>query len=128
MALSSKLSDFVKQVRAAQTVNLPAVARSLNMDWFREVRPELARNPQFLGAMQEVMEEIKYELMQKVLDVGLNGKRRTGKDPEISYVRAIIQFIDSGAPLGQIVDMAGPENNVDMERHLKRLNLDEETK
>ena len=75
--------------------------------------------------MQEVLDELKYTLLQKLLTTGRDGKNNRGRNPEIVYIKAIIQAIDSGEILGAAnvavrePDMTPEEEN----RHLSRLNL-----
>ena len=121
---SMSTERFVHQVRSSRSIDFPSIARSLDLDWFTDIKPKINTDPLFASNLRKVLEELRYELMQKILDVGMNGKKGTGRDPEITYINAIIKHIDSGALLGESTeDFSGGLSDRDMERHLKRLNI-----
>lgn len=121
------LDQFVSQVTILESVDFPQIAFTMGLNWFKDLKPLLKTDTEFLQGMQEALETIKYKLYSKLLQVGIEGKGRRGATPEISYIKAIVQCIDSGMLLGQ----AGSEDTDqgftgDHNEHLKRLGIHEE--
>ncbi len=125
-----ELEQFVAQVRALGTVDMPSVAAGMNVNWFRDVKPHLLTTPWFKESLLEAMEEIKFSLLQDLLNTGRNGKRRNGADPEISYINAIIKVIDGGGILGKHTGEEGSSvrqlSKEEEKAHLQRLGYGEE--
>lgn len=123
-----QLHQFVEQVKNLGSINFPDVARGLSLNWFTEVRPHLKTNATFLAAMQEALETLKYELYDCLLRTGRDGKKKNGRDPEITYINAVIKHIDSGALLG--LDKGGSDRGglspEEEKEHLKRMGLVDE--
>ena len=127
MSMNETLIQFVNQVRALGSVDFPDVARGMGFNWFRDIKPELDKNPEFRALLEEVLGEIKYELYQCILKIGKDGKKRNGRDPEITYINAIIKHIDTGALLGKSTESIAQGLSPEQERvHLLRLGYDEE--
>lgn len=95
--------DFIKQLTLLQSINLPQVAKDMGLDWFNELKPEIDKDCKFKSAIEEYLERCRYEMLQKVFTVGMNGKTAGyGKSPEMSYIKEVIKFIDSGVILGKV--------------------------
>ena len=118
-ATQEQLEKFVQQVRAGRSVEFPSVARSVGLNWFKDVKPLLETNPIFYEALQEVLEEMKYELYQCLLKTGRDGK--SGRPPEIAYIKEVIKFIDSGAILGKSTAGLGEGGDAGLAEHLEAL-------
>lgn len=121
MSLTKDQTTFMNQCRASGEINFPRIAHKLRLNWTK-LKGELDSSPEFKMEMEEYLEELKFDLLQKVLEVGLVGKVRGGGSPELSYVNAILRHIDGGGILGKMQDSGG----IDEERlseHLKRFNL-----
>lgn len=124
-------SDFLAQVKALQTVNLPKVAAMVGLSWFKDLKPMLDTNPEFKTNLEELLEEMKYNALELIQGTGRDGKK-VGRNPEITYLKAIIASIDSGELLGRASEgkaVAEPDEVAEAAR-LKRLGIvkDEEKK
>lgn len=91
---------FLLQVQAERSIAFPSIARAVNLDWFNEVLPYLEANATELTRLQNVLKEMKFELLNNVLKVARDGKVRAGINADVNSVKFIIQMIDSGAVLG----------------------------
>ena len=98
---NAQLDHFAKQVKELGSIDFASVAEMLNLNWFKDIRPKLDTDLEFREKMEEVLESMKYELYQKMFKVARDGKGRNGRDPEVSFIKAVIQCIDSGALLGK---------------------------
>lgn len=127
----AKLEQFATQVDLLKTLNFPNVALSLGLNWFADVKPALKEEKWFYQKMCEVLEAIKYDLYDKALTPARTGKSADGS-PEISYINAIVKYIDSGQLLGITGLEVGdekPQRNPEQEaEHRRRLGLDGEGK
>lgn len=124
------LKRFIGQIRASKSIDFPALALSQGVNWFDDLRPLLKVEPAFKAAMQEALLEIKYSLLQGILEVAQEGKPRNGVFSEITYVNAIIKLIDSGVVLGMDKEEK-PEEPADMnaiDDLLKRINRNDSKK
>lgn len=116
------LKTFARAVQARLSLDFPEICDELGFSWFQDVRPKLGNTPWFMALMEESLERLKYKLYSKILDCGMNGKKGGGKDPELSYLRAVINYIDSGSLLSPPAMSEGGEGLAD---HRKRLGLSE---
>lgn len=99
---STQIKQFVTQVKASGKINFPVVAHSMNMDWFRDFYPLLEdKNGELYLLLSDALMSIKYELLDKLLISARDGKMRGGRTIEPSYIKAMIQYIDSGVLLGK---------------------------
>jgi hypothetical protein len=123
MTLPDQLAQFIAQFRSLQSLNFPYIASTLTppANWFHDIKPHLRSNVAFLSAMQEVLEEIKFTLLQKLLQVGRDGKKYQGPSPEPTHIKAIIQMIDSGALLGIASKGGSSEGSVSPAEEAQRL-------
>lgn len=119
------LKAFCEAVRRERSINLPGVATNLGYDFFKQIKPEIESNEKFREQLSKVLEELKYELTQRVLEAALNGRPKNRPAPEISYIKAITQIIDSGTLLGVKPrdNDGGSDGSDDIEEHKKRLGL-----
>lgn len=116
---------FLSKVREGVSINFPAIARQIGSNWFKEIKPELAKDANKRMSLEEVIEEIRYTLLQEALEVARLGKGDDGRTPELSYINAVIKQIDSGTLLnlsGPIapIESADPELE---KKHLSRLGV-----
>lgn len=119
-----QLSDFVKQLIISQSLDFPSVARSQGLNWFKDLLPLLTTNLDFRASIEEALSDFKYALLNGIFQIAHDGKPRTGRVVEISYVKEIIKYIDSGALFGAVKEEKEPEVDEEtIQRHLARLNL-----
>lgn len=119
------LSAFCESVITSKNINLPLVARRLGFDFFEQIKPEIENNVDFRAELGRVLELIKYELNQALFDAAMNGRPRNRPAPEIQYIKAVTQVIDSGTLIG-VKPTAGQGAEGDgagFEEHKKRLGL-----
>lgn len=126
--LSQKeLRTFIERVRSEPTekkINLPHIARMLGYDYAKQVEPKLKEDADFRSELNSVFQELKFELYENLLKGATQGKPRNRPSPEITYINAIIKYIDSGAITGVVKDEPGPEADVGkIDEHRKRLGL-----
>lgn len=133
VATFEELEKFVTQVKLLHTIDFPRVAEQLGLDWHNDLYPRLKVDMEFRAKLECYLQSLKFMLLDKVLISGIQGKKGYGQDPETSYINAIIKHIDSGSLLGEIPEeeiveeeSQGPTPE-EVERHLKRLNLPNET-
>lgn len=98
--MDDQLKKFVEQVRTRQGIDFPLIANKMGLSWVRDIQPQLRTNPEFLAAMQEVLQELKYSLLQSLFTVARDGKSRGGSSGEPTHIREIIKHIDAGTLLG----------------------------
>lgn len=123
--MNDKHKLFISQVRAAKSINFPLVAKELGLNWFKELKPLLKSDKEFLSGLEETIEEIRYHLLSLVFKAANDGKQGVGKDPDVHTINAAIKHIDSGALLGIASDDAGGSGLTEeqLKKHLERLNM-----
>ena len=92
---NDKVVEFLNSVLALTSIDFPAVAKSVGINWF-ELKDAFITNAVYMHSFDNAMEELRYKLLDKILLVGRDGKKGMGKDAELSYLKAIIQLIDEG--------------------------------
>lgn len=128
-----KQGRFIALIRSSKNVYLAQVAKEADLDWYGEVQPELESNAEFKTEVHRAILEIKAFLLNKVVDVALNGRAKHGRVPELSFINAAIKLIDSGVILGEkmkddILQNPTTPSEEEIEERLKRMNLHEESK
>lgn len=102
-ALKQKKSDFLKQIKLTESIDFPSIAILVKSDWFKELKPEVEKDPAFKKELEQILEGYRYSMLQKVFNIALNGKTAGyGKNPELSHVREVVKLIDSGIILGKV--------------------------
>lgn len=125
-----KVNEFLNSVLALASIDFPAVARTVGLEW-PALKSELISNETYNQAFDNAMEEIRYKLLDKILLTGRDGKKGMGKDPELSYLRAVIQMIDDGLLVRREKAAPTPPAEPDPEvvaEHRRRLGLNIEDK
>lgn len=112
---------FLKQLRVTQSIGFPHVARAAGLD-FAEVHKLMRTDPAFVDSINLVLQEIKYDLLDKLLEVARSGKSQYGSKPDAAAIKAVIAAIDSGVLTGSVGD-AGPSEDGDGDL-MKRLGID----
>lgn len=121
--LNARIELFLEQVRVLKSLNFPSIARDCQLNWFRDLKPLLATETPFKGELQEILEEIKFDLYNAMLTTGRDGKRKNGASPEITYINAIIKHIDSGAVVGKLTHESVASSPEAEEEHRRRLGI-----
>ncbi len=124
---NEQLANFIKQCRTLKSLNFPDIARGLNMNWFKDIKPLLESDKTFLLQMQELVEEMRYHLIGKLQQTALQGKL-PGRPVEVGMIKEMIRLIDQGAILGKMraedSESREPEmSDVEEAEHKKRLGL-----
>jgi len=118
------LQAFCDTLSQSKSINLPMVAATLGLDFFKQIKPEIESNDEFRESLGRTLEILKYELSQRLLEAALNGRPKNRPAPEISYINAIIKIIDSGTLLGvKPMEAQMGEDSSGFEEHKKRLGL-----
>lgn len=113
---------FLNQVRTTKSVDFPEAARKVRLDYFKDIEPYLLIS-EFRVRVEEVIKEIRFELVNRALSVGLNGKADDGLTPDLSYINAVIKHLDSGILLPPIKAGVDDPKDEDLTDHLSRLGL-----
>lgn len=95
MHKNSPFSRFLEQIRIGKILHLPRVAESVGLSWYKEIKPKIHADPEFQEAFLEVLEELKFELYDKAFQIALNGKSENVPNPELSYIKAVIELMDT---------------------------------
>ena len=111
---------FLKQLRVTQSIGFPHVARAAGLD-FAEVHKLMRTDPAFVDAINLVLQEIKYDLLDKLLEVARSGKSQYGSKPDAAAIKAVIAAIDSGVLTGSVGE-SGPSEGGDGDL-MKRLGI-----
>lgn len=111
---------FLKQLRVTQSIGFPHVARAAGLD-FAEVHKLMRTDPAFVDAINLVLQEIKYDLLDKLLEVARSGKSQYGSKPDAAAIKAVIAAIDSGVLTGSVGE-SGPSEDGDGDL-MKRLGI-----
>lgn len=112
---------FIIQLRLTQSIGFPYVARAAGLD-FAEVHKLMRTDPAFVDSINLVLQEIKYDLLDKLLEVARSGKSQYGSKPDAAAIKAVIAAIDSGVLTGSVGD-SGPSEDGDGDL-MKRLGID----
>lgn len=124
MAISlRKLDEFVTTCRARRTINFEAIAREMELNWHTEVLPALKQNAQYMEAMQNYLQSLRSEIIDKILQCAIDGRPRIGNRPELSYAKAMLAWIDSGSILGEFKEREPTIDDSKIKEHLKAMNL-----
>lgn len=91
---------FLLQLEAARDINLMAAAEACGLDFIGFIIPEAQTDPVFRSKIKNLLEKVKYRLISSLYDVARRGKPMRGAAPELSYAKAIMQFIDDDVLLG----------------------------
>lgn len=123
MATKDELDKFLNQVRALQDIHFPDAAKLVGLNYHKDIKPELEKRGWFYVKMLEVLEEIKFHLLGKLLKTAKLGRGVDAPDP--TSINAIIKLIDSGALLGIKPEVEVPikENSSLSEEELRKLGL-----
>lgn len=117
--------NFIAQCKRMKTLNFPSVAIGLNLNWHKDLKPLIGKDERFTNGMREVGEEIKYELMNTLLEIATKGKL-PGRSPEIGAIRTMISIIDDGF-LGKVKDKEEEEEGgltpAEEAAHLARMGI-----
>lgn len=122
-----KLEEFINTVRVQGSIDFPSIARKMQLKWHKDLLPIVDTDADFRGQLEDVLSEIKYDLLNRLLSTARNGKQ-PGSNSDISYVNAMIKHIDSGAVLGGAREEDGGRRaptEEEVKAHLKRLNIKE---
>lgn len=107
-----KLDNFLEIVKADGGVNMYKYAIKAGLDW-DDILTELSTNEEFSRSFLSVLQKIKFELLQGVFEVAKSGKKPTKPTAELSYVKAIISFIDGGIFQGKKVESSISQSEKD---------------
>lgn len=121
-----EMQKFCTQVAAMGNINLPAIARGMGLSWFKDIQPVIESNPEFGEMLKNTLNEMRFELLQRLCEAALNGKLRSGPPVDAGAIKEMVKLIDSGAILGSVGEggLGKREPNAsDINEHLKRLNL-----
>lgn len=125
------LEKFLLQVEILSSINFPEIAKSQDLNWFKDIKPCIEKQEWFRNRLEELLEGIKFGLVNGLLEVARVGKTKFAPSPEVSYVKAVVEYIDSGVLLG--VKPKDVQNAERVERspeeeaaHRKRLGLEED--
>lgn len=116
-----QLDKFVKAIRVTQSVNFPKLAKDVGLSFTSDILPALRGTGPLRAQVQEVLIEIKYELLNHSLEMAKAGKSKYGTSPDAAAIKAMIGHIDSGVLLGG--DSEDHANGADISNHLDRLGL-----
>ena len=124
--------EFCKNIQSSKCINFPKLARGMGLDYFADIEPMLSQDTDFAHALRSALKEIKFDLMDKVLEVAKDGKALNGPTPELSYVNAIIKHIDSDSIISEMKEEEKPQEAQgmtaeQMNEHLKRLGLNHDS-
>lgn len=95
MKPDSDAAKFIAHCKRMKSFNFPDVARGLNMNWHKDLKPLIDKDPEFKEAISELGEELKYELLQTMLTIAMKGKL-PGRSPEIGALKEMIKLLDQG--------------------------------
>lgn len=121
-----QMQSFCTQVAAIGSVNFPALARGMGLNWFKDIQPLIESNPAFAELLKDTLNEMRFQLLQRLCEAALNGKLRSGPPVDAGAIKEMVKLIDSGAILGSVGEggLGKREPNAsDISEHLKRLNL-----
>jgi len=112
---------FLKQLRITQSIGFPQVARKAGLD-FADIHHLMRTDAGFVDEINLVLQEIKYDLLDKLLEVARSGKSQYGSKPDAASIKAVIAAIDSGVLTGSVGE-SGPGEDGE-EDLMKRLGID----
>lgn len=94
LAKENALDRFIAQVRGARSVDFPKAAKLVGLDYFVDIEPALVDNVGFRQKLERALKEIRFELIDSALDVGINGKSED--TASLSYIKEVLKMIDDG--------------------------------
>lgn len=121
-----KLDEFITTCRARRTINFESIAREMELNWHTEVLPTLKQNPKHMEEMQNYLQSLRSEIIDKILQCAIDGRPRVGNRPELSYAKAMLAWIDGGSILGEFKEKEPVIDDSKIKEHLKAMNLSSE--
>ncbi len=101
---------FLRQMKIDMSINFPEICGKLGYQWFGDIHDIIAGDKELLALHKECLQHIKYDLLQRLLQVGQRG--RIGPSmPNGPAIRVMVDLIDSGALTPKI--STANQDNVD---------------